>query len=63
MVSMTWLENSPNRIAIQKLLNKREKIVMDVTYNGKHIQDYQRKLKKITDEIEVLYMVGGTENA
>ena len=61
-MNMSWLETSPNRAAIQKLLNKREKIVMDVTFNGKRILNYQRQLKKITKDIEFLYITGGLKN-
>lgn len=61
MVNMAWLETSPNRKAIQKLLNKREKIVMDITFNGKRIRNYQRQLSRITNEIEKLYILGGSQ--
>lgn len=62
MVNMTWLETSPNRHQIQKLLNKREQIVMDVVHNGKFIRNYQKKLRQITTEIEYLYFAGGVSN-
>jgi len=55
---MQWLHENKNKTAIQKLLSKREQIVIDVTMNGKHIANFQKQLKKITFEIEYLYHMG-----
>jgi len=52
------ITKNKNRTQIQKLLNKREQIVIDVTVNNKHIANYKRKLDKITFEIEYLYYMG-----
>lgn len=55
---MGWLINSPNRMLIQKIIKKREKLIVDITIKGKCIPDYQRKLSKFTKEIERLYYNG-----
>jgi type II secretory pathway component HofQ len=57
-MNLDWLLVNKNKISIQKLIDKREKIVIDVTVNGKFIRNYQRQLSKITKEIEKLYITG-----
>lgn len=55
---MSWLLSSKNRVAIEKIIQKREKLVADITLNGKYVPDYQRKLSRYAKEVEKLYYQG-----
>lgn len=55
---MSWLLNNPNQVEIQKVIDKRAKLIADITLNGKYMPDYQRKLTRYTKQIERLYYQG-----
>lgn len=55
---MSWLLNNPNQVEIQKVIDKRAKLIADITLNSVFINDYQRKLARYTKQIERLYYQG-----
>ena len=58
MVNMSWLLNNPNKLEIQKAIDKRAKLIADITLNNVFVNDYQRKLARYTKQIERLYYQG-----
>lgn len=55
---MSWLLNNPNKLEIQKVIDKRAKLIADITLNNVFVNDYQRKLARYTKQIERLYYQG-----
>ena len=58
MVNMSLILNNPNQIEIQKVIDKRAKLIADITLNNVFVNDYQRKLARYTKQIERLYSQG-----
>jgi hypothetical protein len=53
-----WILVNPNRQAIEKVIEKRSNLIIDITQNGKYYPDYQRKLTRYSKQIERLYKLG-----